>query len=89
MSSPARSCCRIIAERESRPIRDGEIITACQSACPSNAIVFGDLNDATSVLSRWKNEPTNYGLLAELNTRPRLTHLAVLRNPNPAMPKGA
>lgn len=79
----------IVAEREGRSIRDGEIVTACQAACPSGAIVFGDLNDPDSVVSRWKKEPTNYGLLAELNTRPRLTYLAALRNPNPAMPKGA
>ena len=77
----------IVAEREQRPIRDGEILTACQSACPSGAIVFGDLNDADSAVARWKNEPANYGLLAELNTRPRLTHMAAIRNPNPAMPK--
>jgi MoCo/4Fe-4S cofactor protein with predicted Tat translocation signal len=79
----------IVAEREGRAIQDGEILTACQSACPSGAIVFGDLNDSKSVVARWKNEPTNYGLLAELNTRPRLTHLAILRNPNEKMPKGA
>jgi Fe-S-cluster-containing dehydrogenase component len=79
----------IVAEREHRPIRDGEIVTACQAACPSDAIVFGDLNDEHSAVSTWKTEPRNYGLLAELNTRPRLTHLAVIRNPNPAMPKGA
>jgi molybdopterin-containing oxidoreductase family iron-sulfur binding subunit len=75
----------IVAEREGRPIRDGEILTACQSACPSAAIVFGDINDADAAVSRWKNEPTNYGLLAELNTRPRLTYTAVVRNPNPAI----
>jgi molybdopterin-containing oxidoreductase family iron-sulfur binding subunit len=68
-------------------IKDGEILTACQAACPSNAIAFGDLNDPNSVVSRWKREPTNYGLLAELNTMPRLTHLAALKNLNPAMPK--
>jgi MoCo/4Fe-4S cofactor protein with predicted Tat translocation signal len=79
----------IVAEREGREIHDGEILTACQSACPSGAIVFGDLNDSKSVVARWKNEPANYGLLAELNTRPRLTHLANLRNPNEKMPKGA
>ena len=80
----------IVAEREHRPIKDGEILTACQSACPSNAIVFGDMNDLESAVSRWKREPTNYGLLAELNTMPRLTHLAALKNPNPAIPqKGA
>ncbi|MBN9122075.1 MAG: TAT-variant-translocated molybdopterin oxidoreductase [Planctomycetes bacterium] len=77
----------IVAEREGRPIRDGEILTACQSACPSGAIVFGDINDADAAVSKWKNEPSNYGLLAELNTRPRLTYTAVVRNPNPAMPK--
>ena len=77
----------IVAEREGRSIHDGEILTACQSACPSGAIMFGDLNDGKSVVARWKNEPTNYGLLAELNTRPRLTHLAAIRNPNPEMPK--
>jgi molybdopterin-containing oxidoreductase family iron-sulfur binding subunit len=79
----------IVAEREGRTIRDGEIVTACQAACPSGAIVFGDLNDPDSVVSRWKKEPTNYGLLAELNTRPRLTYLAALRNPNPDMPRGS
>ena len=68
-------------------IKDGEILTACQSACPSGAIVFGDINDPHAAVSKWKNESTNYGLLAELNTRPRLTHMAVVRNPNPAMPR--
>jgi molybdopterin-containing oxidoreductase family iron-sulfur binding subunit len=68
-------------------IRDGEVITACQAACPSAAIAFGDIADPTAVVSQWKNEPTNYGLLAELNTRPRLTYLAVVRNPNPALAK--
>ncbi len=66
-------------------IKDGEILTACQSACPSAAIVFGDINDPEAAVSRWKNEPANYGLLAELNTRPRLTYTAVVRNPNPAI----
>jgi molybdopterin-containing oxidoreductase family iron-sulfur binding subunit len=68
-------------------------MTACQSACPSGAIMFGDLNPnpvthEETVVGRWSNEPQNYGLLAELNTKPRLTHLAAIRNPNPAMPKG-
>jgi molybdopterin-containing oxidoreductase family iron-sulfur binding subunit len=66
-------------------IKDGEILTACQAACPSGALVFGDINDPHAAVSRWKNEPQNYGLLAELNTRPRLTHMAVIRNPNPAL----
>ena len=79
----------IAAEREHRPIRDGEVKTACQTACPSGAIMFGDLQDKTSVVGRWKAEPANYGLLAELNTMPRTSYLASLRNPNPEMPKGA
>ena len=68
-------------------IRDGEVVTACQAACPTGAIVFGDLNDADSVVLRWKAEPTNYGLLAELNTMPRTSYLAAVRNPNPALEK--
>jgi molybdopterin-containing oxidoreductase family iron-sulfur binding subunit len=70
-------------------IRDGEVVTACQAACPAGAIAFGDLNDDASAVLRWKAEPTTYGLLAELNTMPRTSHIAVIRNPNPAMPKGA
>lgn len=77
----------IVAEREGRNINDGEVITACQAACPSGAIAFGDLNLEDAEVSHWKEQPTNYGLLAELNTMPRTTYLAVLRNPNPAMPK--
>ncbi|QDU23339.1 TAT-variant-translocated molybdopterin oxidoreductase [Urbifossiella limnaea] len=75
----------IVAEREFRPIRDGEVRTACQTACPSGAIVFGDLGDQASQVGKWKAEPSNYGLLAELNTMPRTTYLASLRNPNPAL----
>ena len=75
----------IVAEREFRPIRDGEVRTACQSACPSGAIVFGDLGDGASQVGKWKAEPANYGLLAELNTMPRTTYLASIRNPNPEL----
>ncbi|HEY2910860.1 MAG TPA: TAT-variant-translocated molybdopterin oxidoreductase [Gemmataceae bacterium] len=75
----------VVAEREARPIADGEIRTACQSACPSGAIVFGDLNDANSVVGKWKSEPANYGLLAELNTMPRTSYLTSVRNPNPEL----
>ena len=75
----------IVAEREHRSIRDGEVITACAAACPSRAISFGDLNDANSTVGKWKAEPQNYGLLAELNTMPRTSYLATLRNPNPEM----
>ncbi len=74
-------------KRKEPKIEDGEILTACQSACPTGAIVFGDLADTSSVVRRWKEEPLNYGLLAELNTMPRTTYLASVRNPNPNMPQ--
>src|SRR5262245_5776834 len=77
----------IEAERQGRPIRDGEVVTSCQAACPAGAIVFGDLGDPKSRVNVWKQQPTNYGLLAELNTMPRTTYLAAVRNPNPYMPK--
>ena len=71
-------------------IRDGEILTACQAACPTQAIVFGDMNDVHSQVAALKRNDRNYGLLSDLNTRPRLTHLAVVRNPNPDLePKAA
>jgi MoCo/4Fe-4S cofactor protein with predicted Tat translocation signal len=75
---------RIDAEKEMRPIVDGEIVTACQAACPADAIVFGNINDPTSRVSRLKALPRNYGLLAELNTHPRTTYLAKVTNPPPA-----
>jgi molybdopterin-containing oxidoreductase family iron-sulfur binding subunit len=74
---------RIDSEKEERRIRDQEIQTACQQACPSEAIIFGDLNDRNSIVAHLQAEPRNYGLLAELNTRPRTTYLASVRNPNP------
>jgi len=79
---------RIDAKRDSRRIADGEVVTACQSACPTRAIQFGDINDPTSVVSKMKQSPRNYGLLADINTRPRTTYLAKLRNPNPAITPG-
>ncbi|MEZ5398570.1 MAG: TAT-variant-translocated molybdopterin oxidoreductase [Bryobacteraceae bacterium] len=78
---------RIDAEREDREIRDGEVITACQAVCPTQAIHFGDMNDASSKIAKAKKDPRNYGLLAEINTRPRTTYLAKLRNPNPEIEK--
>jgi Fe-S-cluster-containing dehydrogenase component len=79
---------RIDARNEGRPIREGEIQTACQQACPAEAIVFGDVNDPASRVAKLKASPRNYGLLAELQTRPRTTYLAAVRNPNPEMPEG-
>jgi len=71
---------RIAADRENRAIRDGEVRTACQQACPAEAIVFGDLNDPRSRVSQRKAEATDYALLEELNTRPRTTYLAAVRH---------
>ena len=76
---------RITAEEEDRKIRDLEILTACQAACPTNAIVFGDLNTPASKVSVLKSQPLNYSMLGELNTRPRTSYLARLRNPNPVL----
>jgi molybdopterin-containing oxidoreductase family iron-sulfur binding subunit len=76
---------RIAADRENRPIRDGEVVTACQAACPTRAIVFGNLNDPDSAVNKAKAVPRDYPLLGELNTRPRTTYGAKLRNPNPAI----
>jgi len=79
---------RIAAEKENRRVRDGEIRTACQQVCPTEALVFGDLNDASSKVAALKKEPLNYALLAELNTRPRTTYLAKLANPHPSLADG-
>jgi molybdopterin-containing oxidoreductase family iron-sulfur binding subunit len=79
------SAARIQAKLEGRPIADGEVVTACQAACPTQAIVFGNINDAESQVAKRKASPLNYGLLTELNTHPRTTYLAKLRNPNPAL----
>jgi Fe-S-cluster-containing dehydrogenase component len=76
---------RIQAEVEGRPLRDGEIQTACQQACPANAIVFGDINDPESQVKALKEQPHDYTLLEEVNTRPRTTYLAKFRNRNPKL----
>ncbi|MBI4788461.1 MAG: TAT-variant-translocated molybdopterin oxidoreductase [Chloroflexi bacterium] len=76
---------RIGAERENRPIRDGEIVTACAAACPAQAITFGNINDPNSRVAKQKASPRDYALLAELNTHPRTTYEAAVRNPNPEL----
>jgi len=74
---------KIRSEEEDRAIRDGEIVTACEAACPTQAIVFGNINDPSSRVAKLKAQSRDYGLLEELNTRPRTTYLARVRNPNP------
>ncbi len=76
---------RKTAKKENREIKDGEVVTACQQACPTKAIIFGNMNDPNSEVSAARKEPHNYGLLPELNTRPRTTYLAKLKNLNPEM----
>jgi MoCo/4Fe-4S cofactor protein with predicted Tat translocation signal len=74
---------KISADKENRDIRDGEVVTACQQACPTGAIVFGNLNDRASKVAKLKAQQRNYGVLADLNTRPRTTYIAEVFNPNP------
>ncbi len=78
---------KITAEKQDRKVQDGEIIPACAAACPTQAIMFGDLNDPKSRVSDWKRSSLNYSLLGELNTRPRTTYLTEIRNPNPEVGK--
>ena len=73
---------RIDAERADGKIQDGELQTACQQSCPANAIIFGNINDPNSRVAKLKAHARNYGLLDDLNTRPRTTYLAEVRNPN-------
>ena len=82
------SAARIQAKKEDREIKDGEIVTACQAVCPSQAIVFGNINDSKSKVAARKASPLNYALLADLNTRPRTSYLARVRNANPEFEKG-
>jgi len=74
---------------EERTIQDGEILTACQQACPAEAITFGDMNDPTSKVARMKQDDRRYEMLAYLNVKPRSSYLARLSNPNPALQNNA
>ena len=77
---------RQLAKVEGRAVRDGEIETACQQACPAEAIVFGNQMETGSRVNQWKKNPRDYSVLGFLDNRPRLTYLAKVRNPNPKMP---
>ena len=79
---------KIQSEKENRRIADGEVVPACEQACPTKAIVFGDINDPKSRVAQLKAQARNYSLLEDLNTRPRTTYLGRLRNPNPEIEKG-
>jgi molybdopterin-containing oxidoreductase family iron-sulfur binding subunit len=79
---------KIKAKRENRPLRDGEIVTACQQTCPTDAIIFGDLNDPQSRVARLVKLDRQYKLLGEIGTKPRTTYLGKVRNPNPEMGPG-
>lgn len=80
------SAARIEAEKDGRRVRDGEVLTACQSVCPTGSIVFGDMNDPLSKVAKIKKDKRNYNLLNELNTQPRTTYMAELKNKNIEMP---
>jgi Fe-S-cluster-containing dehydrogenase component len=82
---------KIKTDKEGRRVRDGEILTACQQVCPTQAITFGDLNDNNSKVAKLQALPRVYGLLDELNTRPRTKYLGYVRNRNEALrgPRGS
>ena len=76
---------KIDADKENRPVRDGEVVTACQQACPASAITFGNLNDRSSKVAKLHNDERTYSVLADLNTRPRTQYVAAVLNPNPEL----
>ena len=77
---------RIESEIANEPRVGGNVVvSACQQACPTRAITFGNMNDPASDVQAAKRDPRHYSLLAELNTRPRTTYLKKLMNPNPAI----
>jgi Fe-S-cluster-containing dehydrogenase component len=73
---------RIEADKENRPIRDGEVVTACQQACPAQAIIFGNMNDPASKVAKLHAMERTYQVIADQNTRPRTRYLAEVLNPN-------
>jgi MoCo/4Fe-4S cofactor protein with predicted Tat translocation signal len=83
------SAAKIRADKENRTVRDGEIVTACQEACPTQAITFGNINDKNSRVSKIKAQERNYTVLADLNTRPRTSYIAGVVNPNPELMENA
>ena len=76
---------KITADKENREIRDGDIVTACQQACPTDAITFGNINDKASRVAKRKAEERDYQVLADLNFRPRTSYMAGVNNPNPEL----
>jgi molybdopterin-containing oxidoreductase family iron-sulfur binding subunit len=79
------SAAKIEADKENRPIHDGEIVTACQQACPAQAITFGNINDKQSKVAKLQADERSYQVLADLNTRPRTKYVAAVLNPNPEL----
>ncbi|MEQ1934265.1 MAG: 4Fe-4S dicluster domain-containing protein, partial [Fimbriimonadaceae bacterium] len=79
---------RIKSKKEKRPIKDGEIVTACEQACPTKAITFGNIADPNSAVSKKKADKRNYSLLEHVGTKPRTTYLGRVRNPNPNLEGG-
>jgi molybdopterin-containing oxidoreductase family iron-sulfur binding subunit len=78
---------KIAADKENRPVRDGEIRTACQQSCPTDAIIFGNINEKTSRVAKIKTNERTYGVLADINTRPRTTYVAGVLNINEDLAK--
>ena len=76
---------KIEADKEARPVRDGEIVTACQEACPTDAIIFGNINDKNSRVAKLKADERSYQVLADINFRPRTSYIAGVTNPNPEL----
>jgi molybdopterin-containing oxidoreductase family iron-sulfur binding subunit len=73
---------KIESDKENRPIRDGEVVTACQQACPASAITFGNINDNQSQVAKLRANERSYQVIADLNTRPRTTYVASVLNVN-------